>query len=168
MSPIINKIANGYLTTMKGIDFLRPAFYVGIRLWLAQIFFMSGLTKIQSWETTKMLFAYEYNVPLLPPELAAFLGTGAELVLPVLLVLGILTRPTALALFVFNYIAVISYPDISPAGVANHIMWGVMLAATFFNSGGFLSLDHWVKSVYTKKITGQSDNRGLSGLTQGA
>ena len=55
-----------------------------IRLYIAEIFFTAGLTKIQSWQTTLMLFNNVYNVPLLPPNIAAVMGTGAELILPIL------------------------------------------------------------------------------------
>ncbi|MBE9527519.1 MAG: DoxX family protein [Proteobacteria bacterium] len=121
-----------------------PILDIVLRLWVAKVFFQSGLTKIQSWDTTIMLFQYEYNVPILSPEIAAYLGTAAELTLPVLLLIGFISRPTALALFIFNYIAMISYGDISPAGINDHIMWGVMLAVTFFHGPGKLSLDYWL------------------------
>ena len=116
----------------------------------AKIFFQSGLTKIQSWDTTIMLFQYEYNVPILSPELAAYLATAAELTLPILLLVGLISRPTALALFIFNIVAAISYPDMSPAGINDHIMWGVMLAVTFFHGAGKLSVDHWLCNRFAK------------------
>ena len=134
----------------QSIDFIAPLFDLGIRIYLFNVFFSSGLTKIQSWETTKMLFAYEYNVPLLPPELAAWLGTAAELTLPVILLVGLLSRPTALALFAFNVVAAISYPDISPAGIVDHMMWGVMLATLFFHGTGKLSLDYLLEKKLGK------------------
>ena len=93
----------------KGLAFLTPLLDFGIRLFVASVFFKAGLTKIASWSTTLTLFEYEYAVPLLPPELAAWLATAAELTLPVLLVLGLGTRLSALALFVFNAVAVISW-----------------------------------------------------------
>ena len=150
----MNKLLSFYQQLNNKVEFLSPVFQLGIRLYLFNIFFTSGWTKIQSWETTKMLFAYEYNVPVLNPELAAWMGTAAELTLPVLLVIGILSRPTALALFAFNIVAALSYPDISPAGTVDHIMWGVMLAAIFFHGAGKLSLDHLVlNKVFEKKMT---------------
>ena len=54
---------------------------LGIRLYIAKVFFLSGLTKIRDWETTVTLFREEYHVPVLPPELAAFMGGTGELVL---------------------------------------------------------------------------------------
>ena len=87
-----------------------PLLLVFCRLWVSWVFFNSGLTKIASWDSTLYLFEYEYHVPLIPWELAAYMGTAAELVLPVFMVLGLFTRPMAAILFVFNIIAVVSYP----------------------------------------------------------
>ena len=129
---------------VKGIAFVSPVFDLAIRLYVAKVFFLSGLTKIQSWDSTLSLFENEYAVPLLPPELAAYLGTAAELCLPPLLALGIGTRAVALAAFVFNLVAATSYPDISPAGIKDHILWGALLAVTFFHGPGKLSLDYLI------------------------
>ena len=81
---------------------------LGIRLYIAKVFFLSGLTKIRDWETTVTLFQEEYHVPLLPPELAAFMGTAGELVLPVFLVIGLATRIAAFGLTFVNIMAVVS------------------------------------------------------------
>ncbi|GAM72473.1 integral membrane protein [Vibrio sp. JCM 19236] len=86
-----------------------PALLLFCRLWVAWVFFNSGMTKIASWDSTLFLFEYEYQVPILPWELAAYLGTAAELVIPVFIALGLFTRPFAAILFVFNIIAVVSY-----------------------------------------------------------
>ena len=141
---IINKIIHviGYLT---------PLLDLGMRLWVARVFWNSGLTKIQSWETTLMLFEYEYAVPVLPFNVAAILATGAELIIPVMLVLGIGTRGGALALFVLNYVAAIAYPDISPAGLKDHYLWGALLAVTFFHGPGKLSVDHFLSMNFQNK-----------------
>ena len=138
------KIMNGFSTVMT---FLSPIFDLGVRLWVAYVFFKSGLTKIQSWDTTKMLFEYEYEVPLLPPEMAAYLGTAAELGLPVLLALGLVSRFTALALFLFNIVAVVSYSSFllgehGAAGLQQHILWGLMMLVTLFHGPGKLSIDY--------------------------
>ncbi len=148
---LIHKLADYYASASKGLDFLSPLFDLGLRLWVAKIFFQSGLTKIQSWDTTIMLFQYEYNVPILDPTLAAYLGTAAELTLPLLLIIGFLSRPVALALFVFNIVAAISYPDISPAGVNDHIIWGVMLMVTFFHGPGSIAVDSWLCKKFCSK-----------------
>ena len=127
------------------IEFVAPVLDLAIRLYIAKVFFWSGLTKIQSWSTTVTLFEYEYAVPLLSPKVAAFFGTAAELILPPLLALGLLTRPTAAALFVFNLIAVTSYPDISDAGIKDHFFWGFLMLVPLFHGPGKLSLDHLIR-----------------------
>ena len=129
---------------VRGIDFIAPLFDLAIRVYVAKVFFMSGLTKILSWNSTLSLFENEYAVPLLPPALAAYLGTAAELILPPLLVLGVGGRAVALAAFAFNLVAATSYPDISEAGIKDHILWGALLAVTFFHGPGKLSLDYLI------------------------
>jgi putative oxidoreductase len=112
-----------------------------VRLWVAAVFFRSGLVKIQSWDTTILLFTNEYHVPLLSPYVAAVLGTAAELALPVFLAIGLGTRLAAAALFVFNIVAVISYPELEGAGLDQHYVWGILLAVTMTHGAGTLSLD---------------------------
>lgn len=124
-----------------------------LRLMLAWVFFKSGLLKWQSWDSTLELFAYEYAVPLLPPTLAACLGTAAELILPPLLALGILLRPVTLALFVFNAVAMLSYPDISPAGSKDHQLWGLGFIVLFFLGAGRFSLGHLMMQRHTQPHT---------------
>lgn len=136
-----------YQLLSRTLDALAPLFDLGVRLWVAWAFFKSGLTKIQSWDTTLMLFQYEYEVPFLSPTLAAWTGTIAELSLPVLVALGIASRASALALFVFNAVAVWSYSSFllgpeGAAGLQQHILWGTMLAITLFHGPGKLSVDH--------------------------
>ena len=128
----------------KRLDFLSPLLDLGVRLYLANIFWKSGLNKLQSWDTTVALFENEYQVPLLSPYAAALIGTGAELVLPVLLAAGLAGRFAALALFVFNIVAVISYPDLSEAGLKDHFYWGILLLVPLFHGPGKLSLDGWL------------------------
>lgn len=129
----------------RTLAYLTPLLDFGIRLLVASVFFKAGLTKIASWSATLALFEYEYEVPLLPPELAAWLGTAAELTLPVLLVLGLGTRLAALALFVFNLVAVISYPGLGEVGLKDHQYWGLLLLVTLCHGPGRLSLDHVIR-----------------------
>jgi len=123
---------------------ITPLIELALKLWVANVFFKSGLTKIQSFETTIMLFEYEYSVPLLSPTLAAYMGTAAELVLPVLLVIGLAGRYAALALFVFNIVAAISYPDISAMGLSQHYLWGMALLMLTLYGPGKWSMDHFI------------------------
>jgi putative oxidoreductase len=139
---------------ITGINFLAPLLDLGLRLWVARVFWNSGIQKTASWDSTLMLFEYEYAVPVLPFDVAAYLATGVELAAPVLLVLGLGTRASALALFILNYVAAISYPDINIAGVKDHLLWGTMLAITFFHGPGKISIDHFIK----KKLVGAGAN----------
>jgi putative oxidoreductase len=81
----------------------------------------------------------------LSPQLAAYLGTGAEIVLPVLLALGIGARFSAIALFLFNIVAVISYPDLSDAGLKDHMLWGALILVTFIYGPGKYAVDRWLE-----------------------
>lgn len=134
---------------LKGLDgYVVPVLDLAIRITVGMAFFQSGLAKIQSWDSTLALFENEYRVPVLPPELAAYLGTCAELALPVLLILGLGGRLAAVALFVFNIVAVVSYPDLSDAGLLQHQFWGWLLLVTLLHGPGRLSVDHFIRSRF--------------------
>lgn len=130
----------------SALDMMQPATALAARIYVGQVFFMSGLTKLRDWETTVALFTDEYKVPLLPPAAAAFMGTAGELVLPVLLVLGLAGRFAALGLFVVNAVAVIALSEIAPAALQQHVFWGALLAALAIYGPGSWSLDRLVWS----------------------
>lgn len=137
---------------LRALERLAPLGDLAIRLYVANVFWKSGLTKFASWDTTVMLFTYEYAVPLLSPELAAGLAIVIELVFPVLLVLGLGGRFSAFVLFVFNIVAVVSYPELNEAGRQQHVVWGLLLLVPLLHGPGNLSLDHviarrWVRST---------------------
>lgn len=137
-----------YAQAIALLQRVTPLADLAIRLFVAKIFWQSGMSKIETWDTTLSLFENEYEVPFLPPEIAAYMGTGVELFFPVLLVLGLGTRFAALVLFVFNIIAVISYPDLSEVGLKDHIHWGLLLLVPLFHGAGRLSADHWLAKKY--------------------
>ena len=147
---LMPRIVALYAAAVGLVDKLQPVFALVLRLYVARVFFTSGMIKLGNWTGTLGLFEHEYHVPLLPPHLAAYLGTAAEIGLPVLLVLGLGTRAAALALFVFNIVAATSYPDLSPAGVKDHILWGAMLLVTLFYGPGRIALDEWLRRRYTR------------------
>jgi putative oxidoreductase len=127
------------------LNFISPAVDLAVRLWVADVFWKSGLTKIQSWDTTLYLFANEYHVPLLSPEVAAYSGAFTELFFPVFLVLGLGGRVAAFVLFVFNLIAANTYPGISEGGIKDHTYWGILLLILLVHGPGKLSVDYWLK-----------------------
>jgi len=130
---------------IRGLESLTPLLHLGIRLWVANVFWKSGLTKIQSWDSTLALFTYEYHVPFLSPSLAAVMGTSVELCFPVLLALGLAGRLSAGVLFVFNIIAVISYPDLNEVGLKDHLYWGILLLVPLLYGPGRVSVDHFLR-----------------------
>ncbi len=123
------------------LNALQPLAALAARLYVAQVFFLSGLTKLRDWDITLALFTDEYKVPLLPPPVAAAMGTAGELVLPVLLALGLGGRFAALGLSVVNVVAVIALTDIAPAALQQHILWGALLAALAVFGPGAWSAD---------------------------
>ena len=145
MTTLIDKVRTAWSPITRLLDALQPLAALLARLYVAQVFFLSGLTKLRDWGTTVALFTDEYKVPLLSPTVAAALGTAGELVLPVLLLLGLAGRFSALGLFVVNAVAVISLSEIAPAALQQHILWGTLLAALAIYGMGPWSVDKWLK-----------------------
>jgi len=114
----------------------------GARLYVSGIFFPAGSSKIENWGVTMFLFESEYQVPLLSPTLAAWLGTAGELLLPVLLTLGLFGRFSAVGLFVVNLVAVLSLSTIEPAALGQHLLWGLALSIVILWGPGKLSADY--------------------------
>ena len=144
-SILIDKVRTAWSPLTRLLDALQPLAALLARLYVAQVFFLSGLTKLRDWGTTVALFTDEYKVPFLSPAVAATLGTTGELVLPVLLVIGLAGRFSALGLFVVNAVAVISLSEIAPAAMQAHILWGTLLAALAIYGMGPWALDRWLK-----------------------
>jgi len=135
------------------VSLLEPIALLAARFYVGWAFFASGLTKLKDWDSTLFLFEEEYQVPLLPYELAAYLGTAAEIILPVLLMLGLTSRFAALGLFFVNIVAVISLEDIAAVAYAEHVLWGVLLAQVVIFSGGRLTVDRFINNrLKSKKI----------------
>ena len=112
------------------------------RLGIAAIFFMSGRTKVDGFltvnESAFELFRYEYALPLVKPELAAYAATYAEHFFPLLIVLGLFTRFAATALLVMTLvIQIFVYPDAWPT----HLSWAGLLLPLIVMGGGKISLD---------------------------
>ena len=145
---------------IAGLEALQPAALLLARVYVAEVFFRAGLTKLADWDTTLALFADEYHVPLLDPTLAAWLGTGAELALPVLLVLGLGGRVAAAGLFVLNAVAVISLTDIAPAAFQQHLFWSSLLAVLLLWGPGRWSLDGVAAPWLRRRVLGGQARAG--------
>ena len=146
----LSRLARFYYSASHWPEFLAPLLDLGLRLYLADVFFKSGLTKIKSWDSTLYLFNDVYHVPLLPPAVAATMAASAELGLSVLLVLGLFGRFAASGLFILNIVAVISYADLSEAGINQHLSWGILLGVLLILSRGNWSIDFWLEKRLRK------------------
>ena len=142
---LLFRLTKFYYTASRWPEYLAPLMDLGLRLYLANVFFKSGLTKIKNWDSTLYLFSDVYNVPLLPPEIAASMAASAELGLSVLLVFGLFGRFAAAGLFILNVVAVISYADLSQAGINQHLSWGILLCVLLILSRGRWSIDAWLE-----------------------
>jgi putative oxidoreductase len=137
-----------------GLHFLAPLADLIARIWVAHHFYYSALTKFQSWQSTLYLFRNEYIVPLLPPVWAAYIGAYVELITPFILVIGLGNRLSAFILFVFNAVALYSYPflwtESGASGFNDHIAWGMVLMLLMCYGMGRLSLDTVIKWLWQR------------------
>ncbi len=125
-----------------------PAWLIPLvqRLGIAAVFFLSGRTKVEGWftltDSTFFLFETEYQLPLLDPVPAAYFATASEHLFPILLLVGLFTRLSALALLIMTLvIQVFVYPDAWPT----HLIWAAILLPLIARGGGALSLDRLLR-----------------------
>lgn len=148
---LANSLAPPVRTINDLLASLQSPLLLFFRIYVGWVFFSSGLWKVNNWEQNLIVFEYEYAVPLLNYETAAYLATFGELVFPVFLVAGLGTRFAAIAISFINIVAVISYYATlaKGAGLALHQLYGAMLLACIVWGGGFFSVDRWIKSRFT-------------------
>ena len=152
MNAIFTPLAAAWSALVRLLNSAQPLAALAARIYVGQVFFLAGMTKIRDWDTTLALFADEYKVPLLPTGLAAVTGTAGELVLPVLLVLGLGGRFAALGLFVVNAVAIVSLAEIAPAAFQQHVLWGSLLALIAIYGPGPLALERWVGPALAARL----------------
>lgn len=137
---------------IKFLTFLTPLFDLLARLWISYIFLLAGISKLENWNSTVLLFTYEYNVPLLSPHFAAVIGTIAEILLPILLTLGLGGRICIFVFFIYNLVAMASYPYLwtpdGQTGLFQHISWGLLLGLLMCHGPGKLSLDYLIRKKH--------------------
>jgi putative oxidoreductase len=108
------------------------------RVSVASVFLKSGLTKIESWDVAVQLFAQEYMVPILAPEVAATIAATFELGASTLIIVGLFTRLATLPLLGMTFvIEVFVYPD----AWVDHLMWATLLLFILTRGPGAVSLD---------------------------
>ena len=130
-----------YLKIIQLLEiYVLPLMIFLIRFWMARIFWYSGLTKIDSWDSTISLFKDEYKIPIIPPEVAAYLSTSVELTCPILLLFGFATRLATLPMIAMTAVIEFTYLDSS-----EHSYWAMLLGIILLYGPGKISLDHWLK-----------------------
>ena len=142
-------LARPYAALVRALDLLASFFALYLRVWVSWVFLKSGMLKLESWDSTLALFKDEYRVPLLPSALAAYVGTFGELFFPILVILGLAGRLSAIGLFAVNAMAVISYAHVllaegSEALARQHYLWGLALLVIVFYGPGALSVDKFL------------------------
>lgn len=115
---------------------LTPFLDLFIRLWLAQIFWVSGVLKVSNWDTALALAANEYPVSWLTPVAAAYLGAAIELICPIFLALGLATRLAVIPLLILSLVIQIEYRQIN-----EHLFWAVLFGWYVVMGAGSISLD---------------------------
>lgn len=138
--------------------YVTDALLLIIRLYMASIFFQSGWNKFHNlwsggWYKTVFLFRVVHPVPYLSPNVAAVLGTGAEVIFPVLLALGIMARVGALGLL--GVTAVIAF------GVHSHFIhmfWAMLLGVACVIGPGRFSFDGWLRSWWVRTQQTMADH----------
>jgi len=135
------RIYEGFTALLEKLQALAG---LAVRLYVGKVFLVSGWLKFSRWDSTIALFENEYQVPVLSPHVAALMATAGELGFSTLLILGLGGRAAAIGLFFVNAVAVISYPDLSPAGLKDHVLWGALLLVVAIYGSGKLSADRFI------------------------
>ena len=147
------KLYRLYACFLKGIDWVSPVMMLIIRLWIAHIFWNSGMVKISDWDSTIYLFQHEYAVPLLPPAIAAVFATIFELSCPVLLTIGLASRLATLPLLVMTAIINFTYQNLD-----EHYYWAILLGTILFYGPNRLSLDYLIRRQFRALAAKKGDH----------
>jgi putative oxidoreductase len=130
-----------------GADFwLSPFWFFYVRYWLADVFLRSGLVSVSDWQNNVNLFKYEFKVPIVSPEFAAFTSTAVELICPVMLVLGLGTRLGALAIFFTALVIELTYIH-----HLDHILWMMASSLLVLKGAEKISVDYVLSKTVFKK-----------------
>lgn len=142
-------LAGGYIYFVTLLQsYGLPVLLLGMRLWIARVFYLSGLTKISNWDATLFLFQSEYKVPFIPPDIAAYMSTFNELTCPVLLVLGFATRLATLPLLAMTLVIQFTY-ELS----VEHTYWGFLLLTLLILGPGKISVDYCIRQKCERMLS---------------
>lgn len=135
------KMAGVYFSLCRFAErYANPLLLLAIRLFMADVFLRSGLLKLENWQSTITLFKYEHPVPYLPVEVAAFMGTAGEIILPIMLIIGLGARFGAAGLLIMTAVIELTYKHFDV-----HYMWALLLLVVLIQGAGKWSLDNIIK-----------------------
>ncbi|HYY61157.1 MAG TPA: DoxX family protein [Burkholderiales bacterium] len=127
-----------------------------LRFGLAWIFWSSAQVKLLNWDRAVQQFADEFQVPLLPPDIAASMTLAIEIACPILLVLGLFTRFAVLVLLGMTaVIEIFVFPEAWPT----HLQWTAMILVLLCRGAGVVSLDHFLWRRYSAKLGAAATSR---------
>lgn len=146
---LVNAIVGCYMRFACAIKrYFAPFFALFVRIWIARIFWYSGIVKVTDWNATLDLFKNEYKVPDISPIFAAYSAATFEIACSVLLAFGFMTRLAAVPLFVMSIVIFKTYDmSIEP------LYWAVLLGSIFVYGPGCLSIDGLIGYKYGCKKT---------------
>lgn len=142
--PIITKIYNLFI---KNACILQSLLLIIIRLWMARVFFLSGMVKISDFSNTIALFSDEYKVPFISPMFAAISATIFELSCPILLTIGLASRLSTLPLLAMTAVIQFTYDQ-----NIQHSYWAILLTTILVFGPGKLSIDHLIRNKFNKGV----------------
>ena len=142
---------SAYRRVVRLLESLIPVFDLSVRLYLAHIFWKGGMVKLSSWISTVMLFTMVYDVPVLPPEIAAYLATAIELGGSFLLAIGLAGRWASLSLFGLNIVASLTYGQLSEPALKEAFYWGILFLYLVLHGPGLLSVDALVQHLFQRR-----------------
>ena len=166
LSRTLPLVLSAYDRVVRLLESLLPLFDLSVRLYLAQIFWKGGMVKLSSWMSTVMLFTMVYDVPILPPEIAAYLSVAVELGGSFLLAIGLAGRWAALSLFGLNIVAVLSYGQLSEAALQEAFYWGVLFLYFVLHGPGLLSVDALVQYLVRRRQTSRLSVHVAEGIVR--
>lgn len=136
---------------------LSPLWFLYVRYWLGKAFFKSGLVSISDWKGNVDLFRYEFKVPIIPPEIAAFTSTAVELICPIMLIFGVGTRIGALGILSTAVIIELTYIH-----HLDHILWILASSLLILKGAEKISIDYILSKSEFKDFR-KKNNKGRQG-----
>lgn len=144
----VRKIYQSFSNIFDVLDkWLSPLWFLYVRYWLAKAFFKSGLVSIADWKGNVDLFRYEFKVPIIPPEIAAFTSTAVELICPIMLIFGVGTRIGALGILSTAVIIELTYIH-----HLDHILWIFVSSLLILKGAEKISIDYLLSKSEFKDL----------------